>query len=164
MNSLCFIPESEFDCSELESDHEYIPTDTSDSNEKPECDVNPLDPQFDTTITESQPEITELNSTPTKCHKRITLQKWKRQVIKAKRLKGENYRNAKGKERQARVMGAPCTSTHCIKSSLRSCQSLTEEERKEIFNQVWSFNSWEEHRSTVRAFVDKVQYVYSRIK
>jgi hypothetical protein len=140
----------------LESDNEYIPTDTSDSNEEPECDVNPLDRELDTTITESQPEITELNCTPTKRHKRRTPEKWKRQIIKTKRLNGENYRNEKGKERQARVMGAPCTSTHCIKSSLRSCQSLTEEERKEIFNKFWSINSWEERRSTVRALVDKV--------
>ncbi len=33
-----------FDCSELESDNEYIPTHTSDSNEKPECDVKPTRP------------------------------------------------------------------------------------------------------------------------
>ena len=42
-NCLSFISESESNCSELESDNEYIPTDTSDSNEKCESDVNHLE-------------------------------------------------------------------------------------------------------------------------
>ena len=79
----------------MDSGNEYIPTDTSDTNEKCERYV---DPDLDTTIAESQPEATEPNGTPTKRHKRITSQKWKRQVIKTKRLKGENYINAKGRE------------------------------------------------------------------
>ena len=152
----------------MESDNEYIPTDTSDNIENCESDVNHLNPSvdlgLDTTITESQPEATEPNCTPTKRHKCITPQKWKRQVIKTKRLKGENYTNAKGKKRQARVMGAPCTSSYCKRSSLRSCQSLTENDRQEIFDRFWSISSWGERRSTVRALVDKVCIFKCQIK
>lgn len=69
--------------------------------------------------------------------------------------RGELHK-CKGEGKTSKIMGAPCTSSHCKKSSLRSCQSLTEDERQEIFDRFWSISSWEERRSTVRALVDKV--------
>ena len=70
-----------------------------------------------------------------KRHKHETPEEWKRQVIKNKRLKGESYKNVKGQEIQAKVMGPACTSTFCKKSSLRHCPSLSEKQRKDIFDQ-----------------------------
>ena len=90
--------------------------------------------------------------------KQRTPQEWKRQVKKTKRLKGEIYKSVRGHEREARAIGPPCQSKYCEKSSLRSCQALSEEHRKEIFAMFWAMNSWEERQTYVRALVDRVIY------
>ncbi|XP_014678087.1 PREDICTED: uncharacterized protein LOC106817882 isoform X2 [Priapulus caudatus] len=53
-------------------------------------------------------------------------------------------------------MGPPCRSEFCRKSNLRSCQSLSEEQRQRIFDRFWSMMSWEERRSNVHTLVNKV--------
>ena len=88
--------------------------------------------------------------------KHKTPEEWKRQVIKNKRLKGESCKNVKGQEIQAKGMGPACTSTFCKKSSLRHCPSLSEEQRKDIFDQFWEMNTWEERQFYVYALVDRV--------
>ena len=50
-----------------------------------------------------------------KRHKYRTPQEWKQQVIKNKQLSGNTYKNTKGQEGQARVMGPACTSAFCQK-------------------------------------------------
>ena len=91
-----------------------------------------------------------------KCHKHKTPEEWKRQVIKNKRLKGESYKNVKGQDIQAKVIGPACTSTFCKKSNLQHCPSLSEKQRKDIFDQFWKMNTWEECQLYVYALVDRV--------
>ena len=105
---------------------------------------------------EPDPRNVNENGTSRKRHKHKTTEEWKRQVIKNKRLKGESYKNVKGQEIQAKVMGPACTSTFCKKSSLRQCLSLSEKQRKDIFDQFWKMNTWEERRLYVYALVDRV--------
>ena len=53
-------------------------------------------------------------------------------------------------------MGPAGTSTFCKKSSLRHCLSLSEKQRKDIFDQFWKMNTWEARRFYVYALVDRV--------
>ena len=71
-------------------------------------------------------------------------------------MKGESFRNREGKEREAKAIGQPCTSEFCRKSTLRSCQSLSDEQRQGIFDRFWSMKTWEERRSYVHALVNSV--------
>ncbi|CAH2246374.1 jg27640 [Pararge aegeria aegeria] len=78
--------------------------------------------------------------------------KYKRNIYKELRMKGENYlgyrrdRKAKINEtfqvkqdvfKPARSMKPPCTSTFCKKSKLRSCDNINEEQRKHLFENFW---------------------------
>lgn len=89
-------------------------------------------------------------------HKRAVEATWKQSIIKEKRLKGELFKNRQGKEIPARKMGLACESVHCKKSNLRDCQSLSEEQRKGIFDRFWSIKSWEQRRQYVHTLVNKV--------
>ena len=97
------------------------------------------------------------NETPhAKRQKRPAPTKWKQNATKEKRLKGEAYQNKKGKEIKGKSMGPPCNSQFCRISGHRNCQSLTQDNRKLIFDKFWSLNSWEERRLYIRALVMKV--------
>ncbi|GLD75473.1 uncharacterized protein AKAME5_002680700, partial [Lates japonicus] len=97
-----------------------------------------------------------LEASAVKHHKRPRSRMWKRQVIKEKRRKGESYKNATGQERQAKTMGPPCTSQHCLRSKKRSCELLSEEERTAIFNNFWAMPSWETRKLYIQTLVEHV--------
>ena len=82
--------------------------------------------------------------------------KWKQNVVKSKRLRGVPYTNKKGQVKGQKTLGAPCVSTYCQKSKLRSCQSITEDQREWIFNKFWSMESWAERRSYIQALISRV--------
>lgn len=89
-------------------------------------------------------------------HRRPRPDMWKRELIKEKRLKGENYKNPMGQERPPKTMGPPCTSQHCLKSEKRSCELLTEEHRTDIFNNFWSMPFWETRKLYIQTLVQNV--------
>ena len=83
---------------------------------------------------------------------------WKKNQPVYKRLKGEAFFNAKGKEIHAKTMGMRCDSSFCKKSKLRSCETLLEEDRTKILGKFWTMTSWEKRRSFVQALVHKVYF------
>lgn len=97
-----------------------------------------------------------LEASAVKRHKRPRSRVCKRQVIQEKRLKGESYKNAAGRERQPKTMGPPCTSQHCSGSKKPSCELLSEEERTDIFNNFWSMPSWETRKLYLQTLVANV--------
>ncbi|KAL3995807.1 RISC-loading complex subunit TARBP2 [Sarotherodon galilaeus] len=108
---------------------------------------------------EVEAEEEEASPTPSTSavrHKRPLPHTWKKNVIKEKRLKGENYKNTMGQERPPKAMGPPCTSQHCFKSTTRSCELLTEVERRGIFNNFWSMPSWETRKVYIQTVVENV--------
>ena len=72
--------------------------------------------------------------------------KWKQNVIKGKRLSGVPYTTLKGQVKGQKIIGPPCTSASCQKSTLRSCNSISEEQREWIFTKFWSMGTWDERR------------------
>jgi hypothetical protein len=141
---------------------EYVPSesgsqfvDHSDSELSDKSELSGEDQDEDSHELGTDPRNANKQGTR-KRHKHRTPEEWKRQVVKNKRLKGESYKNVKGKEIQTKVMGPACTSKFCKKSSLRHCPSLSEKQRKDIFDQFWKMNTWEERRLYVHALVDRV--------
>ena len=82
---------------------------------------------------------------------------WKQNVPKSQRLKGKAYTSLTGKEIGEKVLGPPCSSEYCKKSSLRNCCSFNEDQRRWIFNKFWSMSSWSERRLYVHTLVEKVR-------
>ncbi|KAJ8720578.1 hypothetical protein PYW08_006043 [Mythimna loreyi] len=97
--------------------------------------------------------------------------KYKRNINKELRMKGENYlgyrrdRKAKINEtfkvkqdvfKPARSMKPPCTSAFCKKSKLRSCDNINEEQRKHLFENFWQNMNWEQRRSFITSHVNKI--------
>lgn len=97
--------------------------------------------------------------------------KYKRNVNKELRMKGENYlgyrrdRKAKTNEtfkvkqdvfKPARSMKPPCNSTFCKKSKLRSCNNINEQQRQYLFESFWKNMNWEQRRSFITSHVNKV--------
>ena len=80
----------------------------------------------------------------------------KTDIIKQKRLKGEGYTNIYGKERKPRTIGPPCSSTFCLRSSLRNCQSFDDEQRTKIFKMFWEMDDWKERKAFVCSLVNEV--------
>lgn len=91
-----------------------------------------------------------------KRHKNPRSHMWKRQMMKEKRLKGESYQDAKGKERQPKTMGPPCRSQYCLRSTKRSCELLCGEERTDILKKFWSMPSWETRKLYIQALIENV--------
>ena len=85
------------------------------------------------------------------------LERWAQNVLKNKRLKGEDYKNKNGQEKEKSSLGPPCTSEFCKKSSLCSCE-LIKENRKFIFNKFWSIGSWMERHLYIQTLVVKVAF------
>ncbi|XP_022823936.1 uncharacterized protein LOC111362603 [Spodoptera litura] len=97
--------------------------------------------------------------------------KYKRNINKELRMKGENYlgyrrdRKAKINEtfkvkqdvfKPARSIKPPCTSAFCKKSKLRSCDNINEQQRKYLFENFWKNMNWEQRRSFITSHVNKV--------
>ncbi len=79
--------------------------------------------------------------------------------MKTKRCKGETYTKKNGQEKDARKLGPPCTSKYCQKSSLRSCESVNDEQRECIFKKFWSMPSWTERHLYIQTLVEKVIFL-----
>ena len=148
-----FFSESELDDSVRDQD--YVPSDdansVSDVNEIPQAAVVAA-PE----TASSDEDAIEEEATSPKRRKHPAVQRWKISISKEKRLKVESFRNREGKEREAKAIGQPCTSEFCRKSTLRSYQSLSDEQRHGIFDRFWSMKTWEERRSYVHALVNSV--------
>jgi hypothetical protein len=86
--------------------------------------------------------------------------KWKQNVSMNKRLGGVSYTNKKGHIKGAKQVGPRCTSGYCKKSSLRDCETISEEQREWIFKQFWSMNTWSERRLYITTLVTKVSAYY----
>ncbi|CAH0720712.1 unnamed protein product, partial [Brenthis ino] len=97
--------------------------------------------------------------------------KYKRNVNKELRMRGENYlgyrrdRKAKTNEtfkvkqdvfKPARSMKPPCASAFCKKSKLRSCDNINEQQRQYLFENFWKNMNWEQRRSFITSHVNKV--------
>ncbi|CAH0719253.1 unnamed protein product, partial [Brenthis ino] len=97
--------------------------------------------------------------------------KYKRNVNKELRMRGENYlgyrrdRKAKTNEtfkvkqdvfKPARSMKPPCASAFCKKSKLRSCDNINEQQRQYLFENFWKNMNWEQRRSLITSHVNKV--------
>lgn len=97
--------------------------------------------------------------------------KYKRNINKELRMKGENYlgyrrdRKAKTNEtfkvkqdvfKPARSMKPACTSAFCKKSKLRSCDNINEQQRQYLFENFWKNMNWEQRRSFITSHVNKV--------
>ena len=111
-------------------DKDYVPSDDENSDVN-EIRMNNLTVPHQQAVvvaapeTEASDENTVEGASP-KRRKRPAVKKCKSSIIKEKHLKGEAFRNRKGKEREAKSIGQPCTSEYCRKSTLRSCQSLSD--------------------------------------
>lgn len=60
--------------------------------------------------------------------------------------KPKNGKGKRGPDRESRKLGPPCASNACRKSKLRQCQSVEEEERKELFSYFWEKLSWDQKK------------------
>ncbi|CAH0602430.1 unnamed protein product [Chrysodeixis includens] len=97
--------------------------------------------------------------------KQDNLKSERRRQEKEKRRKGQSYygfRIQKEGERttyiqdvlkQERMLGPPCKSEYCAKSTLRACKKLTEEDRRSIFSHFWDLQ-WVEKKKFVRSLID----------
>uniref|UniRef100_A0A1B6MHZ9 Uncharacterized protein n=1 Tax=Graphocephala atropunctata TaxID=36148 RepID=A0A1B6MHZ9_9HEMI len=54
-------------------------------------------------------------------------------------------------------MGQTCSSNLCAQSRLRHCNTITEEQRKELFTDFWENLSWEEKKEYIVAMVERVE-------
>ena len=90
-----------------------------------------------------------------KRHKRPHKEKWLQNVVRMKRLKGEQRKRKTGEDVPPAEMGPPCQSTFCLKSKFRNCQLITEEQRSQIFHKFWSLNSSGERRVYIQALVTR---------
>ncbi|KAM3609180.1 uncharacterized protein V6R79_010766 [Siganus canaliculatus] len=156
------IVDSDFSWSESEHDdldEDYRPE--KDERQENDSDADTGEHTEDETRQEGGGEREEdtgtaFEASTVKRSKRPRPHMWKRQVIREKRLKGESYKNAAGQEKQAKNMGPPCTSQHCLRSKKRSCELLSEEERTAIFNNFWAMPSWETRKLYIQTLVEHV--------
>lgn len=51
--------------------------------------------------------------------------------------------------REARKLGAPCTSKECVRRKNRQCSRITEHQRQKIFNRFWKQTTWDQRRTFV---------------
>lgn len=58
-------------------------------------------------------------------------------------------------EREARKMAPACISQMCQKSKVRFCNSITEEQRLNIFNVYWKKMNWDQHKVFITNYVIK---------
>ena len=87
---------------------------------------------------------------------------WKRNANKDLRMKGQTYMGStKGKDgkmitdqKQPRRQGPKCTSAYCMKSKLRNCNDISEEDRTELFNSFWTKLDWKQRKTYVASLVD----------
>lgn len=99
-----------------------------------------------------------------KRHKRAQRKKWKQNVVKGKRLRGVPYTTVKGQVKGQKTLGRPCTSAYCQKSTLRSCHSISEEQREWIFTKFWSMESWDERHLYIQTLISMVNVnVFSKV-
>lgn len=90
--------------------------------------------------------------------------KWDKSITKVKHMRGEEYlgyrrdRKVSGNEkfkvlhdipRPSRETGPRCTSTFCIKSKVRGCSNLSDDERQNIFSKFWKGMTWEQRKQYV---------------
>ena len=80
------------------------------------------------------------------------------------RQEGKTYRGwsrprdgvaQRGTERQERKMGPPCNSKVCLKSKVRHCNAISEEDRFELFGKFWSSMNWDQRKIYIASLVKK---------
>ena len=50
-------------------------------------------------------------------------------------------------------MGASCTSSYCVKSDLRHCQTVSAEARQANYDSFWAMSSWDDRKVLVKSLV-----------
>ncbi|XP_039297607.1 uncharacterized protein LOC120354469 isoform X2 [Nilaparvata lugens] len=132
-----------------------------DIDENNEC----CDKENNNIVKDNKEEDNHEKEQPKKLRKKDNKQNWKKNVAYDKRQKGEAYigyrRCNPGKvahdiEREAKVLGPRCQSVACIKSKLRACNTITEDERLKIFNGFWKKMSWDQRKVYVVSLLEKV--------
>jgi len=80
------------------------------------------------------------------------------------------YRRTKNKvifhdvNKKARKIGPTCCSKACEKSSIRMCNSFSEDDRLKIFNDFWSNLNWDEKKLYVTFLVKKIPVERRRVE
>ena len=95
---------------------------------------------------------------------------WKRNTNQDLRLKGLAYmgsiKGTGGKNipnpKEPRRQGPRCTSAFCMRSKLRNCADITEEERTELFDSFWTKLDWKQRKMYVASLVDCKVPQYSK--
>lgn len=117
-----------------------------------------------TTNESGEENIFHGNAHKEKKRKRNNKHNWKKIVTKEKRMKGENYigyRRTKENKifhdspREERKMGPRCNSKFCEKSAVRTCNEITEAQRKILFDKYWQSMNWDQRKVYVGNMVQK---------
>lgn len=127
---------------------------TADESQDPDY----IQPETDTnTPTESQDcdPNTQTVSSKQKRKKTAAPDTWKKNITKRQRLEGKQHISRRGVAREEKAMKPTCSSKFCLKSKFRHCQSVSEEERENIFLQLWSMESWSERKNFVKALTER---------
>jgi hypothetical protein len=98
---------------------------------------------------------------------------WSQNIRKSQRERGEQYQGSKKIDgtkqkcvKNGRNMKERCTCKNVKrkdgKDSSRQCADLTEEDRKDIFNNIWTNMNWHERKVYVKGSVDKIEVARKR--
>ncbi|GFN93547.1 hypothetical protein PoB_002005300 [Plakobranchus ocellatus] len=92
-----------------------------------------------------------------KRNKRPVPDTWTRTVQKTLRLEGRQYLNKNKELVPQRMMGVRCFSSFCRKADKRKCDTVMEDERKQMFEKFWKMGTWNERKTYVKGMVEKQQ-------
>ena len=88
-----------------------------------------------------------------------------RKLNYARRMKGDEYYGYKrtktneqtyksAEKRRSKAMGPACGSSFCEKSTVRKCETITDEQRQNVFDMFWKNMNWEQRKTYVANLVD----------
>lgn len=174
----------EINYEDLEEINDEISKESHDETSK-KINNETLDEETPTDTIEDQANSLELRNTPEATHntmpvsdvdsdesiivpekkrKKHNSKNLKKNINKKLRMTGKQYlgyrRDRSGKVfqdsyKEERKMGDACNSKICQKSTIRFCQSLDEEERRQIFDQFWSSMNWDQRKVYLSNMVEK---------
>lgn len=67
------------------------------------------------------------------------------------------YKGKRGTGREERKLGPPCQSSSCLKSKLRECPTVSEEDREILFKTFWGKMSWDQKKVYIASLVKRTE-------
>ncbi|XP_060908623.1 THAP domain-containing protein 11-like isoform X3 [Labrus mixtus] len=89
--------------------------------------------------------------------KRGNPEKWRVNIEKKRRMRGQSSRGRKNQEqvlKEERKMGKPCQSAACQRSKRMHCREVDELKREEIFKYFWDKLDWKERKVFGKSLVE----------